>query len=204
MNCKLCRLCFKPVGDDVQFVGNGDVVHTECFMKNDSMREMMEDLQKQVEPYANAETNLHTELKPCPFCGAKPNFKIDTSHCNYNDKGEGGTIFSPLKHRRTETIECKNVHCKARPRIARIEVFDAATLWNARAESEWRWIESEKDLPKQTGRYLLMLFDGYMDIDSFYLPENLWSSYGETAYGDTSKKIVAWRKLPPPAERGEK
>jgi hypothetical protein len=49
--------------------------------------------------------------------------------------------------------------------------------------------------PQQTGRYIIQLVGGDMDIDSFHA-ECGWHSYGETMYGDTSKQIVAYRKLP--------
>jgi hypothetical protein len=62
--------------------------------------------------------------------------------------------------------------------------------------SNKKWHPVEDGLPKQVGRYLIQTSNG-IDIDSFH-PRSGWHSYGETQYGDTSKSIIAWRKLPEP------
>ena len=71
--------------------------------------------------------SIPKKIAPCPWCKVYPVLDNTTSFCNFSDKDNE---LGALQLRATQVIECNNVQCPVRPRISRIETYDALELWN--------------------------------------------------------------------------
>lgn len=68
-------------------------------------------------------------MKTCPFCGTFPNYSKITVCQNHDDNKN---IWEVMRNLPAEVIACKNVNCKVRPRLQRVNTDDAERIWDER------------------------------------------------------------------------
>ncbi len=70
------------------------------------------------------------KLKPCPFCGAKPDLRKLQALQNYDDNGN---LWPGMRTLPEDIIGCINISgCDVRPRLMRVNTKDAVKIWNER------------------------------------------------------------------------
>jgi len=67
------------------------------------------------------------KLKPCPFCGEIPKLKNNKVCQNWDDKGGHWWDMRTLPE---QWIECTNINCFVLPSLSRVNIKDAAEIWN--------------------------------------------------------------------------
>lgn len=147
------------------------------------------------------------KLKPCPFCGSDIRIICTDDEGNLHDEDYERNPWSGLGYKLYHDItDVEDENCP----IARHEgegemgvwIYDtkeeAIEAWNKRISdkdvpdtNDGKWIPCSKELPKESGKYLVTLKGGDVETDSFSKVDNKW------VYFNTQ---IAWfsRELPEP------